>query len=54
MNEAKEYEERISKQSIKKEENHKFNQNKKMTKISSKKRNLSRKTAKQNLYYEDM
>ena len=54
VNEAKEYEEKISKQSIKKEDFHKYNQNKKMTKISSKKRNLSRKASKQKLHNEDI
>lgn len=52
--EAKEYEERISKESIKNEANVKFNQNRMMAKISHKKRNLSRKTAKQNMYKEDI
>ena len=52
VKEAKEYEEKISKESIKDESNTKYNQNKIMTKISHKKRNLSRKTAKQNMYKE--
>lgn len=52
--EAKEYEERISKKSIKDEKTVKFNKNKIMTKISSKKRNLSRKSFKQNLYKEQI
>ena len=52
--EAKEYEDRISKISIKDEKNVKFNKNKIMTKISSKKRNLSRKSFKQNLYKEQI
>lgn len=50
ISEAKKYEDEISKKSIKKEENKKFNQNKIMTKISHKKRNLSRKTTKQQNY----
>lgn len=52
--EAKEYEEKISKVSIKNEAKVKYNQNRMMTKISHKKRNLSRKTAKQNMYKEDI
>jgi hypothetical protein len=52
--EAKEYEEKISKKSIKDEKTVKFNKNKIMTKISSKKRNLSRKSFKQNLYKEQI
>ena len=51
--EAKEYEKRISKESIKEEHNVKYNNNKIMTKISNKKRNLSRKTANQRLYKEE-
>ena len=51
--EAKEYEERISKESIKNEANVKYNHNKIMTKISHKKRIVSRKTAKQNMYREE-
>ena len=51
--EAKEYEDRIKKESIKNEAKVKFNQNRMMTKISSKKRNLSRKTSKQNMYKEE-
>ena len=51
--EAKEYEDRISKESIKNEAKVKFNQNRMMTKISHKKRNLSRKTSKQNMYKEE-
>jgi ribosome biogenesis GTPase len=53
VKEAQEYENKISKISIKEEARHKFNQNKIMTKISSKKRNLSRKTSKQNMYKEE-
>lgn len=52
--EAKEYEEKISKESIKNEENTKYNQNRIMTKISHKKRNLSRKSAKQRMYREEI
>ncbi len=52
--EAKEYEEKISKESIKNEANTKYNQNKIMTKISHKKRNLSRKSAKQRMYKEEI
>lgn len=52
--EAKEYEEKISKESIKTELNVKYNQNKIMTKISHKKRNLSRKSAKQKMYREEI
>ena len=52
--EAKEYEEEISKKSIKKEETAKYNQNKIMAKISHKKRNVSRKTNKQNMYKDEM
>ena len=51
--EAKEYEEKISKESIKNEANVKFNQNRMMAKISHKKRNVSRKTARQNMYKEE-
>ena len=51
--EAKEYEEKIKKESIKSEAKVKFNQNRMMTKISNKKRNLSRKTSKQNMYKEE-
>lgn len=51
--EAKEYEERISKESIKNEANVKYNQNRMMAKISNKKRVVSRKTAKQNMYKEE-
>lgn len=50
--EAKEYKEEISKKSIKNEANVKYNQNKIMTKISHKKRNISRKTNNQNMYKE--
>lgn len=52
--EAKEYEEEISKKSIKKEENVKYNQNRMMAKISHKKRGVSRKTNKQNMYKNEM
>lgn len=52
--EAKEYEERIKKESIKNEANVKFNQNRMMAKISHKKRNVSRKTSKQNMYRDEM
>ena len=52
--EAKEYEEKIKKESIKNEANVKFNQNRMMAKISHKKRNVSRKTSKQNMYREEM
>lgn len=54
VSEAKEYEEKISKESIKNELNVKYNQNKIMTKISHKKRNLSRKSAKQKMYREEI
>ena len=53
VNEAKEYEQRISKVSIKEEARSKHNQNRMMTKISNKKRVKSRKTNKQNLYKEE-
>ncbi len=53
IEEAKLYEEKISKKSIKEEKNTKYNKNKVMTKISYKKRNLSRKTAKQNMYGDE-
>ena len=52
--EAKEYEEKIKKESIKNETNVKFNQNRMMAKISNKKRVVSRKTLKQNMYKEDI
>jgi hypothetical protein len=54
VEEAKEYEQIISKKSIKNEGNIKYNQNKIMTKISNKKRNLSRKSQKQKMYKEEM
>ena len=54
VEEAKEYEERISNQSIKNEGNTKYNKNKIMTKISHKKRELTRKTAKQKFYKEEV
>ncbi len=47
ISEAKLYEERISKESLKNESNIKYNKNKIMTKISHKKRNTSRKTLRQ-------
>ena len=53
VSEAKEYETKIKKESIKNEASSKFNQNRMMAKISHKKRNLSRKTAKQNMYKDD-
>lgn len=52
VEEAKEYKDSISKKSIKYEAGIKYNQNKIMTKISHKKRNLSRKTNNQNMYKE--
>lgn len=54
VEEAKQYEEKISNRSIKNEGNTKYNQNKIMTKISHKKRELTRKTAKQKFYKEDI
>ena len=51
--EAKEYEEAISKKSIKDEGKVKYNQNKIMTKISHKKRNLSRKTTNQKIHKDE-
>lgn len=54
VDEAKEYEEKISNQSIKNEGNTKYNKNKIMTKISNKKRELTRKTAKQKFYKEEI
>ena len=54
VSEAKEYKESISKKSIKEEARTKFNQNKIMTKISSKKRNLSRKTTNQRMYKDEL
>ena len=54
VREAKEYEDKISNQSIKNEEKAKYNQNKIMTKISHKKRELTRKTAKQRFYKEEI
>lgn len=53
VSEAKEYEEKIKKESIKNEANVKYNQNRMMAKISHKKRNLSRKTSKQNMHKEE-
>ena len=53
VSEAREYEAKISKLSIKSESKFKYNKNKIMTKISIKKRNQSRKTIKQNLQKED-
>lgn len=52
--EAKEYEQKISVESLKDESKVKYNKNKILTKISNKKRNLSRKTNKQNMYKEEM
>lgn len=54
VEEAKMYEEKISKISIKNEFSYKFNNNKKMTKISYKKRILSRKKSNQNIYKEEI
>jgi len=51
--EAEEYEEKISNSSIKKEENAKYNNKRVMTKISHKKRALTRRTAKQKIYKEE-
>lgn len=53
VEEAKEYEAKISKISIKNEAAVKYNKNKIMTKISSKKRNLSRKRVNQNINMEE-
>ncbi len=53
IEEAKEYEEKISKKSIKQEANVKYNKNRLMTKISHKQRSLSRKTIKQNINTEE-
>ena len=53
VSEAKEYEERISKSSIKTEFSYKYNKNKIMTKISNKKRIESRKKSNQNIYKEE-
>lgn len=52
--EAKEYEQKISTESLKTEAKIKYNKNKFLTKISHKKRNTSRKTQKQNIYKEEM
>ena len=54
VQEAQEYKKEISKKSIKDEGSKKFNQNKIMTKISSKKRELSRKTANQKFFKDEM
>ena len=54
IKEAKEYEQKISVESLKNESKIKYNKNKILTKISSKKRNVSRKTNKQNLYKKEM
>lgn len=54
VSEALEYKDTISKKSIKDEGRVKYNQNKIMTKISHKKRNLSRKTSNQNVYKNEM
>ncbi|MGM9993741.1 MAG: ribosome small subunit-dependent GTPase A [Candidatus Avigastranaerophilus sp.] len=51
--EAKEYEEKISKSSIKNESFVKYNQNRIMTKISDKKRGFSRKKLNQNIYKDE-
>ena len=53
VNEAKEYALKISKSSVKNETSFKYNKNKIMTKISNKKRNLSRKTINQNIEIEE-
>lgn len=53
VSEAQEYEAKISKCSVKKEASTKFNKNKIMTKISNKKRIISRKTAKQKINTEE-
>ena len=52
--EAKDYEYRISKSSVKNESKVKYNKNKNMTKISSKKRTKSRKTMNQNVDKEEI
>ncbi len=52
--EAKDYENKISKSSIKNESSVKYNKNKIMTKISQKKRNLSRKTINQKINKEEI
>ncbi|MBQ3641099.1 ribosome small subunit-dependent GTPase A [bacterium] len=54
VDEANEYKKEISKKSIKDETSKKFNQNRIMTKISSKKIELSRKTANQKFYKDEM
>lgn len=54
VSEAKEYEQKISTESLKTEAKIKYNKNKFLTKISHKKRNTSRKTQKQNIYKEEM
>ena len=54
ITEAKCYEEKISKESLKTESNIKYNKNKFITKISHKKRNTSRKTARQNIHKEEI
>ncbi len=54
ISEAKIYEEKISKESLKCESNIKYNKNKFITKISHKKRNTSRKTTKQKIYKEEL
>lgn len=53
VHEAKEYEDKISSESLKNESKVKYNKNKFLTKISHKKRNLSRKTQKQNMYRDE-
>ncbi len=54
ISEAKEYEQKISVESLKNESKVKYNKNKILTKISNKKRSASRKTNKQNMYKEEM
>ncbi len=54
VDEALEYQNRISKISVKNESFVKYNKNKLITKISNKKRNLSRKTINQNINREEM
>ena len=53
VSEAQDYENKISKCSIKTEKSTKFNKNRIMTKISNKKRTKSRKTEKQNINTEE-
>lgn len=54
VEEAKEYQEKVSTESLKEESKIKYNKNKIFTKISTKKRNLSRKTQKQSMYKEEI